>query len=417
MNNMKAYTAIASAVALLLRVGNAQVQDEIAIEVQSDVAACSVEDDDLCKTTANRTCYNYQSTSDTECAYCLDGFIEYKDECILIDAITDDKFLYLAELIGEYLPEYANPTVTTAERAKRLQALAKVISKWNSMVPPPAFKLGLNKESFLTPAERLGRLGNFLSNITFVNTDEGRGEMGRFEDLSGDARKLVRWERKLDDVPDARDWHTTGYTTIVKNQGICGCCWAVSTAAAVESALMITGRTPRNDTLDLNSLSFQQMISCNTDHQNGCNGGNIMYAAKYLWENDDFNNGGFGGLVAYKDYPYSNFLGEVGGRKASCNLGKIEPKAYLNYPKVVTSVNDRSNFSKRKQRLMEAVAQQPVASVLKSNCDVLMSYKGGVLTNDGECRCCTTSCIDHAIVIVGYNMTAPTPYWKLRNSW
>ena len=198
---------------------------------------------------------------------------------------------------------------------------------------------------------------------------------------------------------------------------ISGCCWAVSTAAAVESALMITGQTPRYDKLDGNSLSFQQMVSCDTKNQNGCGGGNIMYAAKYAWQNNDFDNDRLGGLLSYRDYPYEDFLGVLKGPTGQCNTTGKVPSAYLNFPQVVNSVNDRTSFDKRKQLLMEAVAQQPVASVLKSDCDLLMSYEGGVLTTDEGCQCCEASCIDHAIVIVGYNATAPVPYWKLRNSW
>lgn len=56
-------------------------------------------------------------------------------------------------------------------------------------------------------------------------------------------------------------------------------------------------------------------------------------------------------------------------------------------------------------------------TLLHSNCNLFMSYSGGVLTHDNGCECCEVSCIDHAVVIVGYNTAHDPPYWKIRNSW
>jgi len=197
--------------------------------------------------------------------------------------------------------------------------------------------------------------------------------------------------------------------------GLCGACWAVSTAAAVESALMITNETDRYDEDNDNSLSFQQMISCDTK-ENGCLGGNIFQATRYVWEHNNFNNNNYGGLVLEEDWPYTDYFGKT---TTTCEPPKsgVEPVAYLNYPQVVNSVNDRSNFGKRKDNLMYAVSKQPVTAVLKSKCDLLSNYKNGVLTHDSGCECCETACIDHAIVIVGYDTTGATPHWIVRNSW
>ena len=89
-----------------------------------------------------------------------------------------------------------------------------------------------------------------------------------------------------------------------------------------------------------------------------------LYAAKYAWEHDDFSNDNFGGLVAYEDYPYEDFFGFEG--TGTCETADKTPVAFLNYPKVVTSVNDRSSFEERRDLMMAAVAQQPVPMTLKS---------------------------------------------------
>lgn len=54
---------------------------------------------------------------------------------------------------------------------------------------------------------------------------------------------------------------------------------------------------------------------------------------------------------------------------------------------------------------------------MKSGCFVFSSYRSGVLTDDDECFCESVGCIDHAVVMTGYNDNAATPYWILRNSW
>ena len=256
-----------------------------------------------------RTCYNYTDLGNNsdingdnyyyyECGYCLNNYLEFQASCYNISNITTEEFTLLAKLLEQYLPEYVDTTVTTQVRVQRLVALAKIISFWNSQVPPPKFKLGLNKETFLTAEERKGRLG-ILGNLTYASNSNGGGEgkrtLERFvvqgindeetleekeSKVDGNANTAMRrreWRRTLQDIPLSIDWHARGYTTRIKNQGACGCCWAVSTVAAIESAMLITNMTTRNESGSANSLSFQQMISCDEENK-GCDGGNIVSA-------------------------------------------------------------------------------------------------------------------------------------------
>jgi len=190
-------------------------------------------------------------------------------------------------------------------------------------------------------------------------------------------------------------------------KGLCGCCWAVAIAAAIESALLITNQTKITNTYD-KSVSFQQMITCDMNNL-GCDGGNILYATKYVWKNDNFGNN-YGGLVSYSDYPFEDYLGI---ESQTCNIYDKTPKVYLNYPKVVTSVNDRTSFEERRDLVMAAVSQQPVTTTMKSQCDIISLYKRGVITTDSGCECCEASCIDHAVVLVGFDTTDEIPFWKV----
>lgn len=308
---------------LLSAVTNAQANNN------NNIIACNPTTTLLCATSLNRTCYNYTLPTTTSynnthtCSTCLNGYIEYDFSCYSIDDLQDNAqyFTSVSKMIEVLTPEYADPTISTEERAYRLGNVSKVISYWESRVPPTQFNLRLNDESTLTLEERKMRLGvnNAIRFDLNEQVDLGRGKLEQFivkgvnddddddETIIDDGetelveggevvatnpsrrllltatttntkkKKKKQYHRRLEDTPSAIDWHAAGYTTIVKNQGYCGCCWAVSTAAAVESALMITNKTNKFDAMTSNSLSFQQMVSC--DEQNlACNGGNIVSA-------------------------------------------------------------------------------------------------------------------------------------------
>lgn len=71
------------------------------------------------------------------------------------------------------------------------------------------------------------------------------------------------------------DWRTIGVVRKVKDQALCGSCWAFTTIANSESAYAIkTGK--------LYDFSEQHLVDCNTLTNNGCDGGWMTTAAEYL---------------------------------------------------------------------------------------------------------------------------------------
>lgn len=118
------------------------------------------------------------------------------------------------------------------------------------------------------------------------------------------------------------------------------------------------------------------------------------------------------GMSSLNDYPFTD---EKGDTTEDCQDFKSDvlPKN----GKVVVTFSDSLSFDKRFARMKYAVSIQPVSMVIRSQCDILSSYKSGVITDDGDCQCEETSCIDHAVLLVGYDDTNDPPFWSLKNSW
>ncbi|XP_075049134.1 cathepsin K-like isoform X2 [Mixophyes fleayi] len=89
-------------------------------------------------------------------------------------------------------------------------------------------------------------------------------------------------------IPDSIDYREQGYVTPVRNQGLCGSCWAFSSVGALEGQLKKT-------TGELVVLSPQNLVDC-VKKNNGCKGGYITIAFDYVRDNK--------GIDSEAAYPY-----------------------------------------------------------------------------------------------------------------
>lgn len=91
------------------------------------------------------------------------------------------------------------------------------------------------------------------------------------------------------------DWRERGVVNPIREQGVCGACWAFNTVAAVETAYAIKHGA-------LYNLSPQHLVDCNTKEDSnsygnkGCKGGFHTKAWRYYQANE--------GAILEKDYPY-----------------------------------------------------------------------------------------------------------------
>jgi len=75
-------------------------------------------------------------------------------------------------------------------------------------------------------------------------------------------------------APKHWDWRAKGAVTYVRNQGVCGACWAFTTVANIEGLYY-------NQNKELKILSEQELLDCNTNNS-GCSGGTLPLAFNYV---------------------------------------------------------------------------------------------------------------------------------------
>jgi Papain family cysteine protease len=207
-------------------------------------------------------------------------------------------------------------------------------------------------------------------------------------------------------VPAAVDWVERGAVTSVKDQGRCGGCWSISITGAIEGAAAISNNY-------LQSLSFQQLISCDESNL-GCDGGFPASALAYA------NNNLEGGTATLNDYPYTD--GELGETTQECQIADKNIAVNSQQGRAITyygAVGD-DTYDLRMQKMKQGLARQPIAVAVKSDCTTWTNYRSGVVTDDGDCACLpsmTEPCLDHAVLLVGYNDDYDPAYWKIKNSW
>ncbi|XP_057656978.1 uncharacterized protein LOC130894281 isoform X3 [Diorhabda carinulata] len=271
------------------------------------------------------------------------------------------------------------------------------------------FQLKYSK-NYPTKAEYKHRLSIFKNNLNMIDLlnkyEQGTAKYGinQFADLTQKEfsslhglRTDLQSENNVPfpvaeipdiDLPTGFDWREKNAVTEVKDQGLCGSCWAFSTTGNVEGQYAIKYK-------NLTSLSEQELVDCDKLDE-GCNGGLMDNAYRTIEK--------LGGLESEKEYPYD-------GRDEKC---------YFNTSQVVARITSAVNISHNETDMAKWLTKNgPIAIAINAN--AMQFYMGGV--SHPFKIFCNPKSLDHGVLIVGYGVhnyplfNKTMPYWIVKNSW
>lgn len=283
---------------------------------------------------------------------------------------ADELFaLYVQKFHKSYLPG-------TAEYAKRLsifkESLERIKLKNKDRNHPDDAWWGLNEFSDLTPEE-------FKQMMSKKKTER---KNLHHKHLLRRAAGTVNF-KNMTKLPQFVDWRKRGIITPVKSQNKCGACWAFSTVETLESMNALKTGT-------LTELSVQQVIDCATGLNHGCDGGDTCDALDWMYEKKVK-------IVTEKQYPLTDEQGD-------CKIIKAKKGVQLKF----NYTCEKLVGAEEEMVKLLAVHGPLVVSVDSST---WQDYLGGII----QYHCEDDN--DHAVQIVGYDLTGDIPYYIVRNSW
>nr|XP_027214003.1 cathepsin L-like isoform X2 [Penaeus vannamei] len=249
------------------------------------------------------------------------------------------------------------------------------------------FRHNMKKVHILQQSER-GTAKYGPTKFADLTEHEFRQMLGLRPDLRPTLSQMEPAEIPSGDIPSEFDWRDHGVVTPVKNQGMCGSCWAFSVTGNVEGQWALKHK-------HLYSLSEQELVDCDKTDE-GCNGGMPENAYEAIAE--------LGGLETENDYPYE----------------AKDDKCHFNKNKVKVTVNGSVELPQNEDDLARwLVTHGPISIGINAN--ALQFYVGGV--SHPLKFLCNPKSLDHGMLIVGYGVhTYPVfkktlPFWIVKNSW
>jgi len=201
-------------------------------------------------------------------------------------------------------------------------------------------------------------------------------------------------DEDVQDTPQTWDWRQKGAVTPVKNQGMCGSCWAFSAVGNMEGQWFLGGNT-------LVGLSEQNLVDC--DHEcmqyegeqvcdQGCDGGLMPNAFEYVIKGN--------GIDTESSYEYTGYDGDCAFKNGT----------------IGATIKDWTMIPGNETQMATWLVNQGPISIAV-DAELWQYYLFGIF----EFPWCGTD-LDHGVLIVGYDWETDDfgqelNYWWVKNSW
>jgi hypothetical protein len=214
---------------------------------------------------------------------------------------------------GEFLHKFGKKYDTAEEYNRRqdifLSNLSKIRGHNDHRSSEHSYMLGINQFADLLEEELPMGLDKSLY-PSYARTSFSEKRQLRSTSPLEKQLTMITTDFDINDLPESVDWRLEGsITTAVKNQGMCGSCWAFAATAALESHIAIqTGK--------LFDLSVQELVSCapNTNWcggSGGCTGSTAELAYEYIAQH---------GILEEWRFAYQSF----NGAKVNCTVLEVD---------------------------------------------------------------------------------------------
>lgn len=216
---------------------------------------------------------------------------------------------------------------------------------------------GINKFSDLTPEEFAKRFLTKISRLNLPHTETLPENV--------DLKKKVDWRK---------------YVGPARDQKTCGGCWAFSTIKCIEAK-------NSEKSGKFTQLSIQEVIDCSRGFKEslwGCEGGNICSAMDWL-QNQNIK------ITTEKKYPLTD-------EDERCKDNPISGITLKNY---ICGAGE--------EFLKASLQKGPVAVAVDATSWI--HYVGGIIKFHCEKE------LNHAVLVVGYDMEGEVPHYLIQNSW